>query len=111
MIVVTGARGFIGRNLCQALARRSDLSFVGVDIGDEEKLEPCVNKADVIVHLAGVNRPEDPADFVAGNVDFTKRVTELAARCSKPPAIVLSSSIHAQTETAYGTSKRLGEEV
>ena len=110
-VAITGARGFIGRNLRHALARQQGVEVIAIDDKDPGALERAVSASQVVVHLAGVNRPTDPQEFVAGNVELTHRLTELAAACAGPPAIVFSSSIQAGNDSPYGTSKRRAEEL
>jgi len=111
-VVVTGARGFIGRNLMVALGRRDDVEAAGFDVDDPpEAVWAALAGADVVYHLAGVNRPQDLAEFQSGNVGFTadlcRRMDEAGAR----PAVVFASSIQAELDNPYGTSKLAAEGV
>ena len=111
-VVVTGARGFIGRNLMVALRRRDDTEATGFDAVDhEESLWAVLPRVDIVYHLAGVNRPQDPAEFQTGNVGFTaelcRRMEELGAR----PAVVFASSTQAELHNPYGASKLAAEGV
>lgn len=109
-VLITGARGFIGRNLSVALSRRSDLEVLGVDLDNATMLDELVPQARAIVHLAGINRPADPREFHTGNVELTQHLLALAAKSARPPAVILSSSTHAIGDTPYGLSKRLAEQ-
>jgi len=109
-ILVTGADGFIGRNLRTALARRNELAVLACDLPQARELESMVARADLVIHLAGINRPRDPSEFLTGNVEVTRRVVAAAERGLKP-GIVFASSIHAATDHPYGASKRAAEEI
>ncbi len=111
-ILVTGSDGFMGKNLRVALGRRPDVETVGFDVTNPpEDLERLAASADFVFHLAGVNRPKDPAEFVAGNVHLTARLLaalEGAGRCAP---VVFSSSTQAAIENPYGASKRRAEDL
>jgi len=109
-ILVTGSKGFIGKNLCLRLAARDDLKIMEIDIesSGEEYIE-AVQQADFIIHLAGVNRPKEPGEFEKGNREFTEIFTALLAKKSSPTPLLLSSSIQATLDNPYGRSKLGGE--
>lgn len=109
-ILITGSSGFMGRNLATVLARREDVTVLGYDLDSDTELSALIAAADVIFHLAGVNRPPDPSEYAAGNRDLTARVCELAAASGRRPTIVLSSSIQAELDNPYGISKLGAEE-
>ena len=109
-VLVTGAAGFVGRNLCVALTTRTDLHVHRIDIQDSaEALEDAVAEADIVFHLAGINRPDDVGDFKRGNTDATVALCRQLAAAGRRAKIVLSSSIHAEGASAYGVSKRDAE--
>ena len=111
-LLVTGAKGFIGRNLCLALRRTEKVEVL--EIGSdhtESDLTQAVAIADAVVHLAGVNRPEKEEEFIEGNVDFTQKLCDLLAATGRKVPVVCSSSTQAERDNAYGTSKRGGEQV
>ena len=111
-VLITGSEGFVGRNLRAALAPRSDLRLLLYDIGnDPADLERFLGEADVIVHLAGVNRPKDPAAFTTGNVGLTETMVETLRQLGRAPKIVFSSSIQAALDNPYGRSKRQAEDL
>lgn len=111
-ILVTGAKGFIGKNLVVALKRRADVTVIEYDIHSRpEVLDDGLPIADVIYHLAGVNRPERVDDFMEGNFDLTLRICNRLRNIDKKPIFVLSSSTQAALENPYGISKRRAEEV
>ena len=110
-ILVTGARGFIGRNLCLALRRTEKVEVMEIGSEDTESdLAQAVAEADVVVHLAGVNRPENEEDFITGNVSFTSKLTDLLIATGRPVPIICSSSTQVERDNAYGKSKLAGEQ-
>ena len=111
-VLVTGSAGFIGRNLCLALERRDDTVVHGIDVDDDPaRLEALVKEVDWVFHLAGVNRPQDPAEFREGNVDLTTRLLGLLQADGRRVPVVFTSSIQAERDNPYGVSKREAEEV
>ena len=89
-ILVTGAGGFVGKNLCAALRCRGYDSLLTFDIDTpKEALREYVQKAAFVFHLAGVNRPKDPGEFYAGNRGFTEELLHLLAQAgNKAPVLV-----------------------
>ena len=126
-ILITGAAGFVGKNLTEALKAirdGKDRRFPELSIGalylydidsPESLLEEACRKADFVFHLAGVNRPKDPAEFMAGNFGFTSTLLDKLKQCGNRCPLVLSSSIQASLEgrynNDYGRSKLAGEEL
>lgn len=105
-VLVTGARGFIGRNLVTRLRLRPDVEVREYSRGDSEAdLAESAGEADVIVHLAGVNRPENEEEFETGNTEFTARLGDLVARSERRVHLLYASSIQATRNNAYGRSK------
>ena len=127
-ILVTGAQGFVGRNLVENLKNIRDgknRTRPGIAVGEiyeygrkntAQDLERFCADCDFVFHLAGVNRPRDPAEFTAGNVELTGALMDaLEARGNNCP-VMLSSSLQATLagrfgKSAYGLSKRAGEEL
>lgn len=109
-VLITGADGFIGQNLRLRLAERPDVSILTYGRNNQfEELKAFVQQADFIIHLAGVNRPNDPTEFNAGNVGLTRRLCEaLVGHSSKIP-VVYTSSTQAGSNNAYGASKAAAE--
>ncbi|MBQ4334189.1 MAG: NAD-dependent epimerase/dehydratase family protein [Myxococcaceae bacterium] len=112
-ILVTGAAGFIGLNLVHTLrAIRPDATIHAFDRdSDPADLDRYAQACDFAFHLAGVNRPQDPADFMAGNRDLTRALVDALERHRNPSPLVLSSSIQAALDNPYGLSKRAAEEL
>lgn len=110
-VLVTGAKGFIGKNLLASLKRRGDVDVIEYDLGSPPGLlEEGLAKADVIYHLAGVNRPERVEEFTEGNFDLTRQICDALRRLGRAPLLVLSSSTQAAMDNPYGLSKRQAEE-
>lgn len=121
-ILVTGAKGFIGKNLVTALKNIMDKKDKVHNIEIEEiyeydidteisLLDTYCQKCDFVFHLAGINRPKNQEDFMKGNFGFTSVLLDtLKNHCNKSP-IMLSSSIQATLDNEYGKSKKCGEEL
>lgn len=110
-IVITGAAGFVGRNLLAALASREDITALPFDVQEgEDALRQGLAQADCIIHLAGVNRPKDPAEFRSGNAGFTQRVLDILRAAGRAIPFVMTSSIQATLDNPYGQSKHEAEQ-
>jgi len=110
-ILVTGSNGFVGRNLCSILSRREDIVLLRYDIQNTTaELHAALDQADVIFHLAGVNRPKDPKEFETGNTGFTQDICRYLMEKGRKPLIVITSSAQAALDNPYGVSKRQAEE-
>lgn len=111
-VLVTGANGFIGKNLVTWLQRLLDMSVLSFDqehtLGD---LAERAATADLIYHLAGVNRPQSVEEFRIGNVDLTAALCDALQRTGRPIPVVFASSIQAELDNPYGVSKREAEAV
>lgn len=110
-ILITGANGFIGKNLTAAFKERKDCELFLYDIDNTESdLERFINEAEIIYHLAGVNRPKDDSEFISGNLGTIESVIRICEKNKRPIPIVLTSSIQAESDNAYGISKKRAEE-
>ena len=114
-VLITGANGFVGRNLQLHLAERKDVQVVCFTrANDVAQLPALLQGVDFVFHLAGVNRPQDPQEFVSGNVDLTqalcRAVGAVAAVTGKPIPIIYTSSAQAGYDNPYGQSKRGAED-
>ncbi len=110
-ILVTGSGGFIGRNLIVWLQQQSDARVLEFDQQHtQQNLADHLATADLIYHLAGVNRPQTVEEFRAGNVDLTAQMCELLLQAGRATPIVFSSSIQAGLDNPYGASKREAEQ-
>ncbi len=111
-ILVTGSAGFIGRNLCLALRRQGGHEVLEFDVGAApESLAEMASRADLVFHLAGVNRPRNEEEFRTGNTDLTRQLCDILERTQRRVPLVLSSSIQAELNNPYGRSKKEAEEV
>lgn len=114
-VLITGARGFIGRNLVHHLARRENLEIATFNRDDAaDELPRRLAGVDYVFHLAGVNRPQDPREFQVGNTKLTARLcqalrAEMGASGRMIPLVYTSSS-QAERANPYGESKRGAEE-
>lgn len=110
-VLVTGAGGFIGKNLIAALQNLKGYEILEFHIEDElECLRSFCAACDFVFHLAGVNRPESEAEFEDGNVAFTQTLISFLTEGSRCP-VVFTSSIQAELDNPYGRSKRKAEEM
>lgn len=112
-IAVTGASGFIGKNLVLRLIEKG-INIVEVShTSTASELQEALDGVHAVFHCAGVNRPDQVEDFFAGNVGFTQRLCEAlsATEFSRQALLVYASTIQASNETTYGRSKREAEEV
>jgi UDP-2-acetamido-2,6-beta-L-arabino-hexul-4-ose reductase len=114
-VLITGANGFVGKNLQLHLAERKDVQVLCFTRADEvAQLPGLLRDVDFVFHLAGVNRPQDPQEFTAGNVDLTEALCQavgaVAESTGRKIPIVYTSSIQAARDNPYGQSKRGAEE-
>lgn len=110
-VLVTGANGFIGKNLLVHLRERAGIEVLAFVRGDSmDDLAAKLEQADIVFHLAGVNRPQNEAEFAEGNADLTRALCAAVRRSGRHVPIVYASSIQAERENAYGISKRGAEE-
>ncbi len=111
-ILVTGARGFVGKNLIAELKNREYNDIYEYDLDTEpEMLDKFTSDCGFVFHLAGVNRPKDESEFMSGNFGFTDTLlNKLKASGNKAP-VLITSSIQAQLDNPYGKSKKAGEDL
>ena len=126
-ILITGAAGFVGKNLIaalQAVKDGKDRTHPGLQIGElylydldtaPEVLEEACAKADFVFHLAGVNRPKNPEEFMQGNFGFTSTLLDTLKKYRNTCPVMIASSIQAtcigRYDSEYGRSKKAGEEL
>lgn len=126
-ILITGAKGFVGRNLCEALKnlrdgknrtrpnlRIDEIYEYDLD-GTAEELDAYCQKADFVFNLAGVNRPKAQSEFMSGNFGFASALLDTLKKYGNKCPVMLSSSIQAtcigRYDGDYGRSKKAGEEL
>lgn len=114
-VLITGANGFVGKNLQLHLAERKDVQVVCFTRSDDvAQLLALLQGVDIVFHLAGVNRPQDPQEFVSGNLDLTQALCQavgtVAETSGKKVPIVYTSSTQAGRDSPYGQSKRGAED-
>ena len=102
-ILITGAKGFVGKNLSASLPEH-ELYRHDVD-SDLSLLDYYCRDADFVFHLAGVNRPKDPKEFMEGNFGFTSVLLETLKKHGNTCPVTLSSSTQAALDNPYGQSK------
>lgn len=110
-VALTGARGFIGRNLAMQL--RDTPGIEVVEFSRETSIDVFSDKVrtcEALIHLAGVNRSQDDNEFVEGNLRFTEKIIQFLRNHHQIP-VFFASSILADTNSPYGQSKRAAEEV
>lgn len=111
-ILITGASGFVGRNLELFLNAQDEHQVITISRDDSEKaLKEGLKECDLVFHLAGVNRPKEDEEFQQGNEVFTKRLCEILREEGSKPIVVFASSIQAVRDNPYGRSKRAAEQV
>lgn len=109
-ILVTGAKGFVGKNLIAELKNREYNDIYAYDIDTEPiLLDEYCKKADFVYHLAGVNRPKDKSEFMDGNFGFTSILLDKLKQYGNTCPVMISSSIQAKLDNPYGESKKAGE--
>lgn len=121
-ILVTGAKGFVGKNLCCELNNVKEGKCTLYPFLEDVEVFECdldtpygefrrfCKECDFVIHLAGVNRPEKPADFMAGNFGFTTILISALKEYGNKAPILMSSSIQAALDNDYGKSKKAGED-
>jgi UDP-2-acetamido-2,6-beta-L-arabino-hexul-4-ose reductase len=122
-ILITGAKGFIGKNLIVQLNNikegkakeeriPSDLIVFAYDVDSNlESLDEYCQKANFVFHLAGVNRPKEQSEFMKGNFGFTSFLLDTLRKYGNKCPVMLASSIQAELDNPYGVSKKAGEEL
>src|SRR5690554_1156743 len=111
-ILVTGAKGFIGKNLIAELRNRKYTEIFEYDRDtDPSLLDEYCKEADFVFHLAGVNRPKEQSEFMEGNFGFTSDLLNSLKKHNNTCPVMISSSIQAELDNPYGISKKAGEEL
>ena len=110
-ILITGAGGFVGKNLVATLrtAGYTDLMLFEKDDTPETLADYC-RRAAFVVHLAGINRPTDPSEFYTGNAGLTDTLLDNLEAAGNTAPVLVTSSTQAELDNDYGKSKRQAEE-
>lgn len=110
-VLVTGAKGFIGKNLVLELKNRKTFEVFECDVDTtEDQLAQFAKECEFVFHLAGVNRPQRTEEFMEGNYGFTTKLLEILQKNGNRSPILMSSSIQAKLDNDYGKSKKAGED-
>lgn len=111
-ILVTGAKGFIGKNLIAELKNRKYNDIYEYDHDtDVSLLDEYCKDADFVFHLAGVNRPKEESEFMEGNFGFSSNLLNTLKKYGNTSPVMISSSIQAELSNPYGESKKAGEDL
>lgn len=109
-VLVTGANGFIGKNLIVELKNRGYTDLLECDVNTtSDELDVFARDCQFVFHLAGVNRPENTEDFMKGNFRFTSELLNKLIEHGNKSPIIITSSIQAELDNPYGQSKKAGE--
>ncbi|SCZ76088.1 capsular polysaccharide biosynthesis protein CapF [Acidaminobacter hydrogenoformans] len=110
MILITGSKGFIGKNLIAELRNFTEFHILEYNLETEpDLLGKYCQEAEFVFHLAGINRPQDPKEYMKGNFGFTSLLLETLKKQRNLCPVMLASSIQAKLDNPYGRSKRAGE--
>ena len=110
-VLVTGADGFIGKNLLARFAEMADIEALRFSRqNSEQELPDLIAAADAIIHLAGINRPLSPEEFAVGNTGLTSTISQLLIDIHRSIPVLFASSTQASNDNPYGSSKRAAEE-
>lgn len=109
--LITGANGFVGKNLIAHLNERPDVEVISFTRDDNIALLPeLVRDVDFVFHLAGVNRPQSLEEYQTGNTDLTKALCDAISASGRTIPVLYTSSSQAELENPYGSSKRGAED-
>jgi UDP-2-acetamido-2,6-beta-L-arabino-hexul-4-ose reductase len=110
-ILVTGPNGFIAKNLLVHLRNIENVQVVGLNrSNDKASWEKQLDKADIVFHLAGTNRPLDPASFQKDNTDLTRFIVDRLEKRESSYRLIFSSSVQVSLNNPYGKSKKDAED-
>ena len=111
-VLITGANGFVGKNLISNLSLDKEIEIHKYDKDNTlEELDNYTKNCEFVYHLAGVNRPQDPKEFMEGNFGFTSTLLDYLKKNNNKCPIMISSSIQAELDNDYGKSKKAGEDL
>lgn len=111
-LLITGAKGFVGKNLIAELKNQGFTDLLECDIDTtSDELDEFARDCNFVFHLAGVNRPEKQEDFMNGNFGFTSELLAKLQKYNNKAPLLISSSIQAALDNPYGQSKKAGEDL
>lgn len=110
-ILVTGAKGFVGKNLVAELENLGHCVYAFDMDTEKELLNQYTRECEFVFHLAGVNRPKDEDEFMKGNYGFTSELMDALKRANNLAPVLMTSSVQAELDNPYGMSKKAGEEL
>lgn len=111
-ILITGSKGFIGKNLIAELRNRKYTDILEFDLDtDMERLDEYTEKCEFVFHLAGINRPQDEKEFMEGNYGSATLLLDKLKKHGNRSPVLITSSIQAEMDNPYGISKKASEEV
>lgn len=111
-ILITGAKGFVGKNLIAELRNRGYQELMEYDLDtDPALLDGYTQECQFVFHLAGVNRPENTSEFMTGNFGFTSTLLDTLKKYNSKAPILITSSTQAALNNPYGQSKKAGEDL
>lgn len=111
-ILITGARGFVGKNLVAELRNQGFQDLLEYDVDtDPALLDGYAASCEFVFHLAGVNRPKEQTEFMTGNFGFTSQLLDALKKNGNKAPVLITSSTQAAFDNPYGQSKKAGEEL
>jgi len=111
-ILITGAKGFVGKNLIAELRNQGFYDLLEFDVDTDPKLlDGYAGTCDFVFHLAGVNRPKDQSEFMTGNFGFTSDLLNSLKKQENKAPVLITSSTQAALDNPYGQSKKAGEDL
>ena len=111
-ILITGAKGFVGKNLSAELRNQGFNDLLEYDVDSEPSvLDEYARECQFVFHLAGVNRPENQEEFMSGNFGFTSQLLDALKKYGNKSPILITSSTQASLDNPYGKSKKAGEDL
>lgn len=111
-ILITGAKGFVGKNLVAELHNHKEHTIFEYDVEtDPTLLDEYCRKAEFVYHLAGVNRPQSETEFMQVNYGLTEKLLSTLMKYDNTCPIMISSSIQSLLDNPYGRSKKAGEDL
>jgi UDP-2-acetamido-2,6-beta-L-arabino-hexul-4-ose reductase len=109
-VLITGAKGFIGKNLVATLRNQNDIEIFEYDLDTKpELLDSYTRDCDFVFHFAGINRPQNENEFMQGNFGFTSKLLEYLKNHNNKSPVLITSSVQAELSNPYGRSKKEAE--